>query len=64
MKVTIRYHHEADGRWFAEIRKFPGVMAYGSTRVGAKAAVLAVAREVAIAEMRDREPTGGVINSR
>ena len=28
---TVEFDREEDGRWIAEIRKLPGVIAYGST---------------------------------
>ena len=32
MPVTIEVEQEADGRWLAEVRELPGVLAYGTTR--------------------------------
>ena len=53
MKITIKFERGTDGRWMAEVPEFSGAMAYGSTKFEARAAVLAVAREVAIAQMPD-----------
>ncbi|MCZ7644679.1 MAG: type II toxin-antitoxin system HicB family antitoxin [Planctomycetota bacterium] len=44
MKVDIE--REEDGRWIAEIRELPGVMAYGKTRKQALAKVKALALRV------------------
>jgi predicted RNase H-like HicB family nuclease len=38
---------EEDGRWWADIESMPGVMAYGTTRESAIAAVRALALRVA-----------------
>jgi len=40
---TIEFDREEDGRWIAEIRKLPGVMAYGTTKRAALQHVYAVA---------------------
>jgi len=32
MPVTKEVEQEADGRWLAEVRELPGVLAYGTTR--------------------------------
>lgn len=32
MKYVIKYEQETDGRWIAEIRDLPGVLAYGGTK--------------------------------
>ena len=53
MKVTIKFERETDGRWMASIPQFSGAIAYGSTKIQARTAVLAFAREAAIAEMPD-----------
>jgi predicted RNase H-like HicB family nuclease len=29
MKLTVEYEQEADGRWLAEVKESPGVLAYG-----------------------------------
>ena len=44
MKFSIEYERETDGRWLAEIRELPGVLAYGSTADEAmgKAEILAL----------------------
>ncbi|MBM4124430.1 MAG: type II toxin-antitoxin system HicB family antitoxin [Nitrospira sp.] len=42
-KFQIELEQEEDGRWIAEVSDLPGVLAYGSTREGAMAAVQALA---------------------
>jgi predicted RNase H-like HicB family nuclease len=44
MKIGIE--REKDGRWIAEVRDLPGVMAYGKTRAQAIAKVEALALRV------------------
>ncbi len=46
MRLTVEYEREEDGRWLAEVPDLPGVMAYGSTREEALAAVEALALRV------------------
>ncbi len=41
--LNIEFDREEDGRWIAEIRKLPGVMAYGATKREALQRVYAVA---------------------
>lgn len=45
--IPILVGREEDGRWWADIELMPGVMAYGSTRDAAIAAVRALAFRVA-----------------
>jgi len=45
--IPIVVGREDDGRWWADIESTPGVMAYGSTRESAIAAVRALALRVA-----------------
>lgn len=45
--IPIVLGQEEDGRWWADIESMPGVMAYGSTREAAIAAVRALALGVA-----------------
>lgn len=42
MSLTIELDQEDDGRWIAEVRALPGVLAYGSTadEAAAKAEIL------------------------
>ena len=41
--LRIEFEKEEDGRWIAEIRALPGVMAYGQTRDEARGRVEALA---------------------
>jgi predicted RNase H-like HicB family nuclease len=45
--IPIILGREEDGRWWADIESMPGVMAYGTTRDAAIAAVRALALRVA-----------------
>jgi predicted RNase H-like HicB family nuclease len=45
--IPILLGREEDGRWWADIESMPGVMAYGTTRDAAIAAVRALALRVA-----------------
>ncbi len=45
--IPIVVGREEDGRWWADIKSMPGVMAYGATRESAIAAVRALALRVA-----------------
>lgn len=45
--IQVVLGREEDGRWWADIEAMPGVMAYGSTRAAALAAVQALALRVA-----------------
>jgi predicted RNase H-like HicB family nuclease len=45
--IPIVIGREEDGRWWADIESMPGVMAYGTTRESAIAAVRALALRVA-----------------
>lgn len=40
---SIEFDREEDGRWIAEVRELPGVMAYGSTKQAALRKVYAIA---------------------
>jgi predicted RNase H-like HicB family nuclease len=46
VRLTIEMDREEDGRFIAEVRELPGVMAYGATEAGATAAVKALALRV------------------
>ncbi len=63
MTITIRYQRDADGRWIADIPEFPGAIACGATKAHAKAAVTAVAREIALAESTDPEPYADLVTT-
>lgn len=40
---VIEYEQEVDNRWIAELRGWPGAVAYGSTRADARARLMRVA---------------------
>lgn len=46
MSLPIDLEQEVDGRWLAEIRELPGVMAYGTSREEAADAVRTLALRV------------------
>ncbi len=46
MFLTLEIETEADGRWIAEVRDLPGVLAYGATRDEAVARAEALALRV------------------
>ena len=46
MFLTLEIETEADGRWIAEVRDLPGVLAYGTTRDQAVARAEALALRV------------------
>jgi predicted RNase H-like HicB family nuclease len=50
MHLQAEFEQEADGRWFAEIRSIPGVLAYGATRDAAWQSV----RSLALRAIADR----------
>ena len=57
MEFNIEFDREDDGRWIAEIKALPGVLAYGKTRKEAVAAVEALALRV-IADQIEKEKSG------
>jgi len=57
VNFKIEFEQEEDGRWIAEISELPGVMAYGSTKGEAEAAVEALALRV-IADRIEAEKVG------
>ncbi len=46
MKFTVEYEQETDGRWLAEVKELPGVLAYGETPEQAVAHAQALALRV------------------
>ena len=46
MTFTIEYEQETDGRWLAEVKELPGVLAYGQTSDEARSKVQALALRV------------------
>ncbi len=46
MRLTVEVEPEEDGRWLAEVPDFPGVLAYGTTRLEAIARAQALCLRV------------------
>ena len=46
MKFTVEYEQEEDGRWLAEVKELPGVLAYGKDPDDAAAHAQALALRV------------------
>jgi len=46
MNYSIEHEQEQDGRWIAEVRELPGVLAYGATRDQAMVKAQALALRV------------------
>jgi predicted RNase H-like HicB family nuclease len=57
MPLTSEVEQEDDGRWLAEARYLPGVLAYGATREEVLERVQALALRV-LADRRDRGEAG------
>jgi predicted RNase H-like HicB family nuclease len=57
MNYTIEHEQEQDGRWIAEVRELPGVLAYGATRDEAMVKAQALALRV-LAERLENNETG------
>ena len=57
MHFTIEHEREADGRWLAEVRELPGVLAYGATAEEAMARAQVLAPRV-LAERLEHNETG------
>ncbi|MEK7867058.1 MAG: type II toxin-antitoxin system HicB family antitoxin [Planctomycetota bacterium] len=58
--LRIEIEREVDGRWIAEVRTLPGVMAYGKTRGRALAAVKALALRVIADRLEQGEAARGL----
>ena len=56
MTFTIESEQETDGRWLAEVREIPGVLAYGQTEPEAIAKVEALALRVLADRLEHGEP--------
>lgn len=46
MKFTVEYEQDEDGRWLAEVKELPGVLAYGKDGDDAAAHAQALALRV------------------
>jgi predicted RNase H-like HicB family nuclease len=55
MRFTIDHELEDDGRWIAEVRELPGVLAYGSTPEEAIARAKALALRVVAEQLEQGE---------
>ena len=55
MHLTVETDSETDGRWIAEVRDLPGVLAYGSTRDEAIARAEALALRVLADRLEHQE---------
>ena len=62
MVIAIRMGQEEDGRHYAIIDQFPGVMAYGSTREEAIRKVQAIALQVIAEDLEEEGQTQGLLN--
>ena len=56
MLMRIEVEQEDDGRWLAEVRELPGVLAYGSTRQEAIDKVQALTLRVLADRLDHGEP--------
>jgi len=57
MTFKVELERESDGRWIAEVRELPGVMAYGPTAAEAGARAQALALRV-VADRLDHGEAG------
>jgi predicted RNase H-like HicB family nuclease len=55
MIFTVEMERETDGRWLADVRELPGVMAYGETQEDAFSAVEALALRVVAEKIEHKE---------
>jgi predicted RNase H-like HicB family nuclease len=62
MTLHIEIEQEADGRWLAEVRDVPGVLAYGVTRPDAVAKVQALALRVLAERLEHGEAVAELLN--
>ena len=62
MIFTIEYEQETDGRWLAEVRELPGVLAYGRTSDEARSKVQALALRVLADQLEHGEEVPGLVN--
>ena len=56
----MEFDRDEDGRWIADVRQLPGVMAYGKTRDKALAAVKALALRVVADRLEHGELPAGM----
>jgi len=61
MKFTVEYEQEADGRWLAEVKELPGVLAYGKDPEDATAHAQALALRVIADRLENGESTPSLL---
>jgi predicted RNase H-like HicB family nuclease len=57
MKFTVEYEQEEDGRWLAEVKELPGVLAYGKDPDDAAGRAQALALRVVADRLENGEST-------
>ncbi|MDY6851666.1 MAG: type II toxin-antitoxin system HicB family antitoxin [Thermodesulfobacteriota bacterium] len=62
MTFTIEYEQETDGRWLAEVKELPGVLAYGQTPDEARSKVQALALRVLADRIEHGEEVPALVN--
>ena len=62
MTFTIEYEQETDGRWLAEVKELPGVLAYGQTPDEARSKVQALALRVLADRIEHGEEVPAFVN--
>jgi predicted RNase H-like HicB family nuclease len=55
MNFTVEYEQEVDGRWLAEVKELPGVLAYGKDPDDAAAHAQALALRVVADRLENGE---------
>jgi predicted RNase H-like HicB family nuclease len=62
MTLCIEFEREEDGRWIAEIPKWPGALAYGATKEEAarKAEAIALRAATDSMDLKKSNPTGAL----
>ena len=59
--LLITFGRETDGRWIAEVKGLPGVLAYGKTRIDARRKASAIALRT-LADKAERGKTHSAFN--
>jgi predicted RNase H-like HicB family nuclease len=60
MKFTVETEQEEDGRWLAEVKELPGVLAYGKDSDAAAAHAQALALRVIADRLENGESTASL----
>ena len=55
IRFQVEFDREEDGRWIAEVRELPGVLAYGASQLEAQAKVKALALRVVAEQLEHGE---------